>query len=135
MITQTYDDWCRMLHACARAATGGSAFTPERVLAVLSGDDLTRDDEAMRVKAVAAALGIDRRRRLEWKEPRPEWKSERAAEAWGSGRPKPYGSVAAQANGTWMAAVNTVHGQVAVTGHPTRESAIEHLERLLGRLA
>ena len=135
MVTQTFDDWQRMLAACWVSSYGTADVMPTTT------EWLDRESaRSWRASAVAAALGIDKRRRLEW----PTGLGDlyipgkrgalRASAVMGS-----YGWTAE----SWVE--NRINGyelqndsglgtlSAIVTGHPTRESAIEHLERLLGR--
>lgn len=130
MSVQTYDDFKRMLDACAVAAHP-HPWRHEEVLAVLDGHNRIADADAVgRIVRVARALGIDVRRRLEWKPTLPG--------GWREARVDGERMSLAGDNGdeTWSACVfqfDHSANLLRVEGHPTRESAIEHLERLLGR--
>jgi hypothetical protein len=139
MIVQTYDDWMRMLDACAAGADwrAGSRMGNAEVLRVLNTQDQDARGSAI-IFAVADALGICDRKRLVWEAcAGTDGKERLYAEFSADGHPgwKYYACVGAGPRKTFVGRVgDNICAQIRVTGHPTRESAVEHLERLLGRL-
>lgn len=145
MIIQTYDDWRRMLEACAAAGWGASEGRRMHDAAPYPGSDswrgvvvqvLNGDSYAVAwrqaILDVARALGIDRRVRLEWRE-LSDLCADFAEAIVGDG----VYATAWQNNDDGCGACTHPglgcgdEQLLRVTGHPTRESAIEHLERLL----
>lgn len=123
MITQTYDDWQRMLAACWVASFGTADVMP----ATTEWLDLEHARN-WRSAAVARALGIDKRRRLEWRAAQKE----SVLHEWWVKEGRQVKATITCNSGVWAAAW-TFGAVVQVVGHPTRESAIHHLECLLGR--
>lgn len=134
MISQTYDDWKRMLQAVAIADLN----TVETVRRFYLQRDNMADGflfgtvEQMpppTTLAVARALGIDRRRRMRWGVHHRTIDGDEWAKVYDAMEDRITASCFTISNGMWAAQADGV----CVTGHPSRESAIEHLERLLGR--
>lgn len=152
MITQNYDDWKRMLLAVAAARMTEpelhSKFSLpillESTTALLNSDKQFKNTRDLRGYAVACALGIWQRKRLEWR----QWNTRSNSPLWHALIASVHGNasgasvhgdawddpccdcvVGFRASVAWEAGTKTIR----VSEHPTRESAIEHLERLLGR--
>lgn len=111
MISQTYADWHRMQKALTEAQRhGGKAGR----------------------HAVAEALGINHRKCIQW----VESVHSDSARHWRSKPGQGFHALTTQDAGGWHAALafdGSADTSIHVYGHPTRESAVEHLERLLGR--
>ena len=129
-----YSEWCR---ACAaieialRVNNRKVRLTPQALFAYLDdGDKEVGSDAFCWAMAVAETLGLDRRLRMTWP----------AKPTSGTGTHSiRHGNLQAWAVkmiGGWEATVR-VYGEandlIRVYGHPSLSSAIEHLERLLGR--
>lgn len=136
VLSQDYSEWMRMLHACAEAsnavmchAFGWSDWksNPESVLNVIQKCEVAPGLDTDPIQRVATALGIFKRHSFTWDHNRLQV----------CGRPLSYAisnnRIIARCwktvNQTWV----VEDTRIKVTGHPTRDSAIEHFERLYGR--
>jgi hypothetical protein len=130
-MTETYEDWQRKLNACALAADIAVVPGAPEALLILNHPErapwgLTSAQSA-RFWAVAAALGIDKRRALPWVADGRDLianVSEGTEALVGGGECEGFVAVLYMKNGPdWL----------RVVMHPSQESAVEHLERLHGR--
>ena len=86
-----------------------------------------------RTQRVARALGLDKRRHIKDVRSKSEW----VAACWTPQKLREIGVQVWQLGEYWHATSvfpDFRFGEVQVTGHTTRESAIHHLERILGRV-
>lgn len=133
MIKQTYQDWQREVLTVAAASPTNWTF--EQALGWFNAPAAEQLLCCGQVWKVANVLGLAKRHRMTWTPEDATWR-ETIGGVKQQGR-----SVACVAlcHHTQPDGVNAWNGthegapRIDVTGHPTSDSAIEHLERLLGR--
>jgi hypothetical protein len=143
-IDQTYDEWLTLLCACAVACDRLRLdLTREQqakaALALLNEDEPHPDQEdEARFKRVSAALGLHVRVKATWKvEPwmttRTCWVGRVDGEEVAVLTPHGVGEHPMW-RGVWFNPEADFPPLITVRSHPTPQSAIEHLERLRGKL-
>ena len=131
--TYSFDDWVRELTACAAAADCAYPLSWKEAKACLTDNEIIGEPQQRRLLAVASALGIAERIRRDWN----LTSTGRSGSVHIGDELAGLGYVwKIKRNDTWEGwARHTVESPIfRVFGHPDRGSAIEHLERLIGRV-